>query len=368
MPESFSQAYARLNDYISTHPEIDIADSVISIPEQVRAGFYAEFNAARAAFVEEKFPLLLDRARLLQENYRRAEEGLADLLSWEDPPMVSPVQRFLRSFRDSMERELFDLLFDLLKGRETIASFEQKGSERVAALWPAVFRAGYEKWVVLALLKILAPEKALRVNIRPLSPGERAKSAAYAPSAEIPAPEASGSFLFSQPRNATLAVPDLVIRSAALQRFVGIRSEFNQGMYNAFSASPGREWLPVTTDLLVLLESGLTLIYLSDRAEEIALVSDVSKFCRPDMVLWCIDSQDVDPVEAYERMTTVDTRLKPLEGCFVIATEPWPKEKVVPAQGEQSLRVRVISTGYDATRLKAVVDALAGENAPAAMT
>ena len=368
MPESFNQAYARLNDYIAMHPEVEIGESVISIPQEVRAGFYAKFNAARAAFVEEKFPLLLDRAGLLQENYRREEERLADLLSWEDPPMVSPVQRFLRSSRDSLERELFDLLFDLLKGRESIGSFEQKGSERIAALWPVVFRGGYEKWVVLALLRTLQPDKALRVNIRPLSPGERAKSAAYAPSAEIPAPEESGSFLFSQPRNAILAVPDLIIHSAVLQRFIGIRSEFSQGMYNAFSANPGREWFPVTTDLLVLLECGLTLVYLANRAEEIALISDVSKFCRPDMVLWCLDLQSIDPIEAYERMMIVDSRLQPLKGCFVIATESWPEEKVHPAWDEGNPRVRLVCAGYDTARLKTVLDALGEEGAPAATT
>ena len=370
MSESFSQAYARLKDFIGTHPEVEIGESVISIPEDVRARFYAEFNAARGAFVEEKFPALLDRAGLLQENYRRAEENLAGLLSWEDSPMMAPVQRFLRGFKESMERELFDPLFDMLKGRESIESFEQKGSEAIATLWPAVFRGGYEKWATLTLLKLLEPEKALRVNIRPLSPGERAKSPAYAPTAEIPAPEESRSFLFSQPRNAILSVPDLIVRSAPLQRFVGIRSEFTQGMYNAFSASPEREWFPVTTDLLVVLESGLTLLYLSNRAEEIALISDVTKFCRPDMVLWCIDAQAIARQEALERMRIVNSKLNPLKGCFAIATDAWQGEGAeLGLKGdEQSPRVQVLSAGFDESRLKIVVDALRDEKAPAALT
>ena len=357
MPDSFRQAYAGLRNYIAQNPQIEMTDSVIGIPEEVRAGFYRVFNAAREAFVEEKFPVLLDRARLLQDNYVKAEGELAGLVSWEDAPTVSPVQRFLRSSRQSLARELFDSMFDLLKGRESLETFEQKGLQRIAAVWPPLFRGGYEKWAVLSLVKLLAPRGFLRVNVRPLNPGERGKSAVRVPSIEIPAPERSANLLFSQPYNAILAVPDLIVQSGALSRFVGIRSEFRPGLYNASNASLEREWSPIHADLLMSLESGLTLIYLAEKPESISLVADATRFCRPDLVLGCIDTRIVPKDAAMEAIAAADSRINPVVGSYVVACEPWPESGVNVETGPAS-RIRFIKAGYDELQLLPVIDAL----------
>jgi len=363
MPDRFIQAYAVLTDYISQHPQIEIGDSVVSIPEEVRAGFYRVFNAAREAFVEEKIPILLDRAGLLRENYARAEEGLAGLLSWEETPTVSPVQRFLRNPRESMARELFDSMFNLLKGRESLESFEQKGRGKIAAAWTALFRGGYERWAVLSLVRLLAPGVLLRVNVRPLNPGERGKSAAQTPSVETPAPERSAALLFSQPYNATLAVPDLIVQSAAVHRFVGIRSEFRQGLYNATNPSREREWGRITTDLLISLESGLTLVYAGDDPESVSLVADATKFCRPDLVLCCVDARSVGKNEVMEKVAAADSRLNPVKGCYVVASESWPDTRETDENGVAS-RIHVLQAGYDEFKLSPIVDAVMRDAGP----
>jgi hypothetical protein len=58
MLDSFGQAYEHLTDFIRSNPEIEILESVTSIPDSVRAEFYRRFNAVRDAFVEKKFPLV----------------------------------------------------------------------------------------------------------------------------------------------------------------------------------------------------------------------------------------------------------------------------------------------------------------------
>ncbi len=366
MSGNFSGAYTDLTDFIRNHPEVEIGDSVISIPDTVRAEFYRKFNATRDAFVEQQFPSFLDRAQLLQENYRRAETALAGLIALEESPSISRVQRFLKDFKDSMTRELFDPLFDLLKGRETIGTFGQKSSEKINALWPALYRGGYEKWAALSFVRLLAPDKSLRVNIRPLNTGERARSGSYAPVTEVPAPEESASFSFSQPRNTILTVPDLIVRSARLNRFVGIRSEFSEGVYNAFNASNEREWDPIDTDLLISLESGLTLIYAAEDPKQIALIADVTSFCRPDVVLWCVDSQSMDQQQVIEKIQFADGRLNPRVGSFVIANEPWIKTGGLDQRmDEQNSRIRILDVGFDESRLTAVIDALMDADAPA---
>jgi hypothetical protein len=127
----------------------------------------------------------------------------------------------------------------------------------------------------------LEVDKAFRVNIRNLNSGERAKPPAQAPLEEVPVPLESLSFYFSQPRNAIFAVPDFIVHSSKLNRFVGIRSEFQRGFYNALNASRDREWLPINHDLLAALDRGPTLIYSAEKTESLALVADAANFCTP---------------------------------------------------------------------------------------
>jgi hypothetical protein len=363
MAEGFHRAYDQLTDFVAAHPEIEISDSVTSIPENVRPDFYGLFNQARRAFVEEKLPEGLARARTLQEKFNTVFQAAIGL-SLEDPPSVSMLQRFLRDPMDCLTRELFDPLFDLLKGRVGIEGFEQKALSGIEGLFPAVFRGGYEKWAVFSLIKLFEVESFFRVHVRNMSPGERTKPAAQAPMAEVPIPLESSSFYFSQPRNAILAVPDFIFRSSRLRRFVGIRSEFRECSYNALNASSDRVWLPVEYDLLKLLGIGLTLIYLADEASSIALVADVAKFCRPDMILWCVDTQHTGKKEALDHILRADARLKPPRGSYIIADHAWGEspgtsETGVPAQSmEPASSIHILTVGYDEAELTPVVEAL----------
>lgn len=365
MSGTFHQAYAALTDFISKNPEIEIGESVASIPERVRPAFYALFNAARNAFVAEAFSDCLCRAGLLQQEYGKALEKNAPWLSFEDGPVVSKCGRYLTDPKDSLARELFDPLFDLLKNRETPAGFIQNASREVESLFPIVHRSGYEKWAVISLAGLLGVRRAFRVPVRDLRPGDRAKSSTYAPMEEVPEPVESASFLFNQSPKAIFAVPDFIVFSAKLNRFVGFRSEFKEGLYNALNASREREWSPMDAELLVLLGSGLTLIYTAEKPESIALVGDVAKFCRPDLVLWCVDSRNMAKQEALETMAHADRRLKPARGIFIISTEPWveseetEKAQALNTSNESEVpRIRILTAGFDAAKLMPVVEAL----------
>ena len=374
MPDDFRRAYAALTEFVAHHPEIEIGDSVVSLPESVRTAFYDRFNAARDAFVEERFGKHLSETAVLLEKYRQAEEKVAAWLSLEEPSTVSVLHRFLCDPKAALTRELFDPLFDLLKGRESIDSFEKKACDGIETLYPGVFRGGYEKWAVLSLAGLLEAERALRVQVRNLNPGERVKSAAYAPVEEVPSPEESTRFAFSQVRNAIFAVPDFIIHLAGPNRFLGIRSEFRESVYNALNPSPYREWVAIDTELLILLESGLTLVYVADEAASVALVADAAKFCRPDLVLWCIDTRSLTPKEALERMARVTGRLRPTVGSYIIAKDPWPESRepagadsAAPAQ-DGVAGVHLLTVGYDESKLRPVARAVLDWKNPAAQT
>lgn len=361
MSYGFHEAYGKLTNFVKTHPEIEIGESVTSIPEEVRPDFYGLFNATRDAFVREKFPSHLSRAQVLQKEYDKAVEDASGWLSLEDPPTVNPLRRFLNDPKDSLTRELFDPLFDLLKGRKTVDEIETAVSPGVNELFTAVFRGGYEKWAVLGLLSLLQVEGSLRVDVRSLNPGERTKPAAQAPLDEVPGPQEATGLFFSQPRNAIFAVPDFLAYSPRLSRFIGIRSEFQEASYNALNASPGREWDAVDAGLLILLAKGLTLIYLSEKAEEIALVADVAKFCRPDMILWCVDTQSMNQYEVASVMESAGRRLKPSIGSYIIANDEWAESKEADLQrqtDEDASGTHVLNVGYDRQKLLPIVEAL----------
>jgi hypothetical protein len=365
MSNSFRQAYEALTGFIAVHPEIEIGESVTSIPGEVRAEFYNLFNAARDSFVEEKYPEYLNGAGLLLEQYRKAEERNRRLFTLEETDMPTGTRRFLRDPKETLTRELFDPLFDLLKSRESIDSFEKRAAGIIEDLFPLVYRGAYEKWAMQSLVELLEADKTLGVEVRSTGLGERAKLALLAPMEDAPVPAESARFFFSQPRNLIFSVPDLIVHSPKLNRFIGIRTEFSEGLYNAWYPSSNREWYPLDMDLQMLLTYGLTLVYMAERAEDIALVADASRFCRPDLILWCVDTQSLAQKEALEKMASVDGSLHPTKGIYIIANNPWP-EPVEPSGNEQqappveqAAGVHILTVGYDQSQLMPIVEALA---------
>ncbi|MBN1567278.1 MAG: hypothetical protein JXA73_05500 [Acidobacteria bacterium] len=365
MSDSFLRAYSELTDFISANPEIEIGESVTSIPGEVRPGFYDRFNAARKAFLEEKFPEFVSKSRRLQQEYCKAGNEAAGLLSMEDTPEVNRIRRYLRDPEESLARELFDPLFDLLKKRKSLGSFEETALARITEVFPAVYRGGYEKWAILSLANLLDADKALRVPVRELQAADRAKSSAFAPTEEVPSPMESTSFFFSQPHKSIFAVPDFILHSTGLNRFIGIRSEFKEGIYNALNASSDREWYTFGVDHLILLASGLTLLYVSERPERISLIADVKKFCRPDLLLWCVDTQAISRNEALGKMELADSLFRPAGGSFLAAGDLWP-DTGDPAGSndrneraeEMPSRIRILNVGFDRLQLIPVVEAL----------
>jgi hypothetical protein len=367
MSNGFHQAYEALTSFIAGHPEIEIGESVTSIPEEVRTEFYNLFNAARESFVEEKFPEYLNETSLLLAQYRAEEDKARRLFSLEETSMVTGTQRFLCDPRGTLTRELFDPLFDLLKGRESIESFEKRAAGKIEDIFPTVYRGAYELWMMLSLVELLEADKTLGVETRRLGPGERAKPSPQAPMEEVPLPSESASFFFSQPRDVIFAVPNLIAHSPKLNRFIGIRTEFSEGLYNAWYPSSNREWVPLSMDLLILLGYGLTLIYVAEQAEDIALVADASRFCRPDLILWCIDTLNLTRKEALEKMAQVDGFIQPTKGSYIIANNPWP-EPADPTEPEPQTQVvdstdavHLLIVGYDQSKLMPIVEALVEE-------
>jgi hypothetical protein len=119
----------------------------------------------------------------------------------------------------------------------------------------------------------------------------------------------------------------------------------------------------------------LLLVYTGDDAQQIALIADVNRFCRPDLAVWCVDSLGVAHAEILQRARAIDQQLAPRIGIFVVASDPLPEltEGEKPSDprapmDETDTRVRILNAGFDVSRLLPIVDALVSSGVTPGLT
>jgi hypothetical protein len=365
MSNDFRRAYADLKDFIARNSEIEIGESVVSIPENIRPEFYRFFNGARAEFVKEHFSAFLLESKSLIECYREIEAEVIQSLGLEEIAMDASLQRFMHDPIERLARESFDLLFDLLKGRESFESFERKTHEAIEALLPSLFSMAYEKWAVLSLVKLLQSDRAFQVKVRELYPGERIKATANPMLNEVPSPNEAKSLSFEHNRQAVFMVPDFIVHSANMNSYAGFRCEFKTALFKASNASSEREWHSVEPGSIVAMEPGLALVYVADTAEHIALVADAGRICRPDLIFWCIEPGERRGDEIIKTMKLHHDRLNPKMGSYIITKKPFSESEYVqsgiemPQKSDNRMQdIHVLAVQFDASKLAPVVDAL----------
>jgi len=172
-------------------------------------------------------------------------------------------------------------------------------------------------------------------------------------------------------------ISDLIVRSAKLNRYVSIAADLADAAWTAQGVSDKREWHH-------LRELGMQyapiddwpdlVIYIDDRPEDIALVADFSRFCRPDIIVECMEQVDWYQQGGLDRVRQNYDFLKPRLGSYVVSRVPVPEEAwrglmPEPAAGEpapeqqtppkeQPLDIHILTIGYDQSRLAPIIDAL----------
>lgn len=290
MSNSWRQAYSDLTGFISEHSKVEIGASIVSIPENNRPEFYRLFNTTRKAFVEEKFPDLLGEARLLSENYIKAEQEVTKLLGLEGISASPSLHRFLHNPFDELIRELFDSLFDLLRGKIDIETFEKKGSRNVEAPFRKLYQSGYKKWIALSLVRLLEADKIFDVALRQPASKEIIIGA-HRSSEQVSLPNEQKYLSFEHKSSPIFIVPEFIVHSAKINRYVSVRSEMGKAMWSTPSASDKREWYSL--DALrekygsFVLNLDFIVIYIDDSPENLVLIADAKRICRPDLIIEC---------------------------------------------------------------------------------
>jgi len=354
MLNSWQEEYQRLTDFVARKPQVDITESVVTISGDVRPEFYRLFNTVRAAFIEEKLSDLFNEATTLSENYTKAEQEVTELLGLDDILIATSLCKFLHNPRDGLIRGLFDPLFDLLKGKINTKTFEQGVSRNIEASFRNSYRLGYKKWLALSLVKLLEADRNLEVSVPSLYLGPRDGERGSSTSDEehpVPLPKESKHLTFKHEQSSTLTVPDFIVHSAKINRYFALRSEFRTGaVWTASNASEHREWYPL--DCVVALRLGSTLIYVADNPEEISLVADAKKICRPDLIIEFREQKDWYEKEELEKVKLHHNVLKPRLGTYIVTREQ------VPNAGQLGDGIHILTVGFDQSKLEPIISSL----------
>jgi len=330
MPNTWQPAYDELKDYIAKHPSIEIGMNVVAIPGDVRPEFYHFFDSVRTNYIKDNFNASLEEGCALSKSYAKARSAVMACLELEDISVRGDVNWFLLDPVGGLIRVLFDPLFNLLRGKLDLASFEQTAIREVEEAFQDFFRDGYLRWVTLELIRSLKPEKNYRVQSMDyytdphlsegdLGPGLRQE--------DVPSPVEARSLTFDKSLLSSFLVPKALLYSARLACFVAIRSDFNDAHWTAKTVSQNREWLDVQQ---IKNEFGLSklwpdlAIYTGDRLEDMALVADYSRTARPDVII-DVSEEDWFDQRGLELLKRHACILRPQLGGFIVCRGPLPE-------------------------------------------
>lgn len=352
MSETWRQEYMKLTDFIKNHPEIKIEPSVVKIMGTVRPEFYQYFNATRKVFIKETNGVLLEKAEILSKNYIQVEKELSDLPGIDRISTFIPIGRFLHDPIDELERKLYDPLFDLLKGRVDIETFEKEAASRVSVYCDALYKYGYEMWLVLSLIKLLQPDKSFRVIDEEFEEPDVFKHTGGLGTIEreIPAPVEVGILSFERAPEVGYILADQIIHSVRLGHYFSFRPEVLEAMGEATSRSANREWLPISA--VVDLDPNVILVYVGKKLEELSLIADIEEFCRPDLIIECVGLSKSYNEDRIVKIIDYHKSYKPRLGTYIISNEPVAEQ--LPEDMEAG--IHYLPIGFDQPKLEKIIE------------
>lgn len=332
MSDGWQEAYSSLTSYVTGNPQIDIDKNGISIPSDVRSEFYRLFDTVRVAFLKEKTPALLDEAVSMSNSYKEVRDEIASLLGLSEVSVAPGLNWFLQDPANGLARELFHPLFDLLKGKIDTTIFERLVSRNIENSFKGSYQSGYEKWITLSLVKLLACDKAFAAPIPDIGneffltesetlPGSRGEP--------VPQLKEMKRLTLGHGDVTALAIPDLIAHSRKIDKYVAIRTELTDARWTAIGANDVREWHSVSSIKRGYGSEGLwpdLAIYVDDEPENLALIADSGRFLRPDLIVECMEQEDWYQHEGLERIRLRHDVLKPRMGTYIVTRKPVPDQ------------------------------------------
>ena len=369
MSENWRQAYAKITDFITNHPEIKIEPSIVRIHETVRPEFYQLFKVARETFLKERNKALLDEAEVLSKKYLQVEEEVIKLLGLERISLFPRVDGFFHNPMDELIKELNSPFFNLLKGRVDITRYEEEASNILVSYFDSMYQQGYEVWVILSLIKLLEADKSFRVDADEFDDDEYFKHGGGT-EVSVPNPEELGVISFKHNPIIGVLVADQIIHSAKNGQYYSFRPHIVEPEGEATDKSKQREWLPLPVRTIIDIGRNVILVYTDKRLEELSLIADSKIICRPDLIIECVGLKKLFNEKSMAKTKKYNEVFKPRLGTYIISNEP-VIEKMSEGQvvdiitnepvaekvsEDKETDIHFISAGFDQSKLEQIIN------------
>jgi hypothetical protein len=351
MPK-WQQAYTALSQFIAGHPEIEIKPNSSCIPETVRPEFYNLFDQVRRTYIEEIFPNLVSEARMLSASFLAAEVKVKAQLNLEKIVLKQPLDLFVADPVAGLQLSLFHPLFDRLGGKIDTIAFEQSAQFNITGDFRALFRLGYERWLALSLITLLSADELLQVHYHETERSQVMEIETPGTAEEAPYPEPSNVLSFEHMGYILFTVPDYIIHSKVLGKYLSIRTVIDKPIAVASNRSELRTWIPF--DTTSALAPGVIPVYLSDSPGKLSILSDRENFCCPDLLIECRSNPDWQNFESLDVIKYHHDVLKPTLGTIIIVREP-VSEPFFTVVGDD---IYLLRAGFDSTKLEPLIKLL----------
>lgn len=356
MSSSWQGSFTKLRAFINEHPDIVVSGTKVSIPENMRSEFYRLFNDTRKAFITWKYPEIIESAETLSQSFTTNQDVVERLLKLKKIIIPDQLKWFIENPVEGLMRILWTPLLDLLKGKTNISLFESNASKEIKQLYDSLYYQAYQDWLELVLIKMLKAKHLLVVNAPSMS-GSFSHAQGYVMHLDVKPvilPEESNELLLIRDFTyVSFTVPDFIIYSSELGKYVSVKAEPCKANWIALDPSDSREWLPLDNKLN-LFGPGYLLLYVDDNPVNLALVNDVNKICRPDIVLEFREKENWYFSKEMARIKAHRDVLKPRLGTFIASSKP--VEESLSQETEEG--IHFISVGVDENQLRPIVDAL----------
>jgi hypothetical protein len=287
--------------------------------------FFDYFDEVRRIFVEENFSEVLNELELLSRSYKKVEGELYGTLQLNQillSKSSKDLERFLHDPKEQLIRELFDILISFW--RKDPETFEKEALERIRSSLQYLYPLAYEKWVELSIVKLLNPKKVFYVPLyEEYTPMDIMKRAPTIVKEHVPFPEESTCLFLEREGFCTLIVPDFIIYSARLCRFVAFKSRLRPALWIALNPPEKRDYILVEQiEEKVYPHPSLT-IYMDRVLENLSLIADATRIYVPDLMINIHASgakrEELLKAKIYHKI------LKPKMGTFVVSKDPLPE-------------------------------------------
>lgn len=383
MPSGWQKAYDELKGFISNNTSIEIEANVVCISSDVRPEFYRLFNTVCVRFIKETFPDLLKEGCVMSKKWGEISQKLMEGLKLESIDVDTTIEWFLLDPNDGLTRGLFDSLFDLLKGKKDLSSFEQTAVRVLKDEFALFLREGYQCWSIVALMDLLLMDKIYHLPISDfdMNPSLQPEELCGRRQENVPHAVEINKISFMHNIMYSFLVPKVIGHSARLNNHTAFCRDFNfsEVRWRAKDLSPKQEWLVISE---IMQEFGQVdlwpdlAIYTGTHQNELVVAADYFKMARPDIILDFRVDKDWYEKEGLEPIRRHYNVLKPRLGSFVVCREPVPEaalEELVPnpeihrpkAIGvairptyQPAPDIHLLTVGYDLLNLEPIVDTM----------